>query len=93
MPLFTSPEAPSLLSCAITASIDGPVTVTLSMVNGAGQPVPSHSLTASIEGNCQLVGRLVESYVCGWEAGAPTPFVVAGVERILRVNQSRYARH
>lgn len=92
MPLFTSPEAPHSLSITITADLDGPVRLSMSVLNERGQVVGEHRIHTDIEGNCHLVATLVEKLVCGWESGVNTRYLFDGLARMLKVTQTRYAR-
>lgn len=92
MPLFTSPEAPSTMQVTVTAGVDEPISVTLVLLNEAGRPVPNSRVSTTITQDCALVAKLVEDFVCGWEAGAPTPYVVNGVARVLRSRKTAYDR-
>lgn len=92
MPLFTSPEAPNYVSITIGATVDGPVHVTLSVLDGQSRLVPDHRMEVDIEGNCALVARLVEKLVCGWESGVNTRYLFDGLARILRTQSTQYAR-
>jgi hypothetical protein len=92
MPLFTSPEAPHYLSITVGAEIDGPVHLAMSVLDERHRPVAEHRLLVDIQGNCALVGTLIESLVCGWESGANTRYLFDALARKLRVCQTQYAR-
>jgi|1186.fasta_scaffold67607_1 hypothetical protein len=92
MPLFSSPEAPHFLSITAQSTIDGPVHLSMTVLDEKSRVVENHRLVVDIAGNCALVGRLVEKLVCGWESGVNTRYLFDGLARILRTQQTVYDR-
>jgi hypothetical protein len=92
MPLFTSPEAPHFLSITATALVDGPVHLTMTVLDPKSRAVTDHRIVVDVEGNCALVGTLVEKLVCGWESGVNTRYLFDGLARMLRTTKTAYDR-